>query len=52
MKNKRAIYIIGIVLAMLLVCGTQVNAQKVELSPFIGYETGAQHSFLIGRPSY
>jgi hypothetical protein len=47
MKNKRAIYVIGILLSVLLVCGTQLNAQKIELSPFIGYETGAQiHSTL------
>jgi hypothetical protein len=47
MKNKKAIYITGMVLAVLLVCGTQLKAQKVELSPFIGYETGAQiHSSL------
>jgi len=41
MKNKRAILLIGIVFTILLVTGTQVKAQKVELSPFIGYETGA-----------
>ena len=41
MKNKRANLLIGIVCSILLVTGTQVRAQKVELSPLIGYETGA-----------
>jgi hypothetical protein len=48
MKNKRAIYIIGMVLAVLLVCGTQLKAQTIELSPFIGYETGAQIHSSVG----
>ena len=41
MKNKRANLIIGIAVAILVVSVTQINAQKVELSPFVGYETGA-----------
>lgn len=41
MKNKNANVLTGIVFAILLVSGTEVKAQKVELSPFIGYETGA-----------
>lgn len=48
MKNKRAIYIISIVLAFLLVCGTGLRAQRVELSPFIGYETAATIHSSIG----
>jgi hypothetical protein len=41
MKNKRAKLLISIILTILLVSGLQVKAQKVELSPLIGYETGA-----------
>jgi hypothetical protein len=41
MKNKKAFLLISIVFTILLVSGPQVKAQKVELSPFIGYETGA-----------
>ena len=48
MKNKRAILLIGIVFTILLVTGTQVKAQKVELSPFIGYETGANIPIYYG----
>jgi hypothetical protein len=41
MGNKRANLLIGIVFAILLVSGMQARAQTVELSPLIGYETGA-----------
>jgi hypothetical protein len=41
MKNKRANLLISIVSVILLVSGSQLRAQKVELSPLIGYETGA-----------
>jgi hypothetical protein len=47
MKNKRANLLICNICTILLVTVTQARAQKIELSPFIGYETGAQiHSSL------
>lgn len=50
MKNKRAILLIRIVFALIFVTGTLVQAQKVELSPFIGYETGANiHAYYGGN---
>lgn len=48
MKNKRKILLISIVIAFLMVSWSQVNAQKIELSPFIGYETGAKISSNLG----
>lgn len=41
MKNKRAILLISIVIEFLMVPCSQITAQKIELSPFVGYETGA-----------
>jgi hypothetical protein len=41
MKNRRTALIIGFVFTILFAGVTGVIAQKVELSPFIGYETGA-----------
>lgn len=41
MTTKKAFLFTGLVLAFLMFAGIQVNGQKVELSPFIGYETGA-----------
>jgi hypothetical protein len=48
MKNKRTNLLIGIVFTILLVSGTQIRAQKVELSPFVGYETGANIDYSGG----
>jgi hypothetical protein len=41
MKNRRTTIIIGFAITILLVSTPLLRAQKVELSPFIGYETGA-----------
>lgn len=41
MKNSRTTIIIGFAITILLVSTPQLRAQKVELSPFVGYETGA-----------
>jgi hypothetical protein len=47
MKNKKTIYFLSVLFTLMLIPFIQVKAQKVELSPFIGYETGAQiHSSL------
>ena len=40
MKTKNACLFISFVITFFLLA-TQLNAQKIELSPFIGYETGA-----------
>jgi hypothetical protein len=42
MTTKRRLFFQGIFAALLVMCFTDVQAQKVELAPFIGYETGAQ----------
>jgi hypothetical protein len=42
MENNRKNPLFSVVLTVLLVSGTLVKAQKVELSPFIGYNTGAK----------
>jgi hypothetical protein len=49
MKNKRANLLIANFLMILLVCGIQLNAQKIELSPFAGYETGANINYTNGQ---
>jgi hypothetical protein len=49
MKNKRVNFLIGIVMIMLLVSGLKVKAQTVELSPLIGYETGANIHTSLGE---
>jgi len=50
MTTKKAFLLTSLVLTFLLVAGIQVNAQKVELSPFIGYETGANiHAYYGGN---
>jgi hypothetical protein len=41
MKNKKAILRKSIGFTILMISGIVVNAQHVELSPFVGYETGA-----------
>lgn len=41
MKTKNSRLLTGIAITILLVLSCQVSAQKIELSPFIGYETGA-----------
>jgi hypothetical protein len=42
MINKRANLLISIGIAILLASLSQVTAQKIEFSPFAGYETGAK----------
>jgi hypothetical protein len=42
MTKKRTFQYSGLILAILLIAGIQLNAQKIELTPFIGYETGAK----------
>lgn len=49
MKSKKTNFYRAIVLFLLVIPGVQVIAQKVELSPFIGYETGANiHAYYGG----
>ena len=42
MTTKKTLLFTGILTALLLSSVTKADAQKVELSPFIGYETGAK----------
>jgi len=42
MTSKRTLLFSGVITALLMTSVTKIDAQKVELSPFIGYETGAQ----------
>jgi hypothetical protein len=42
MRISRQNFLKGIVLTCLFAIAIQVNAQKLELTPFVGYETGAQ----------
>jgi hypothetical protein len=42
MTTKKTFYLTGLIMAFLFTAGITANSQKVELSPFIGYETGAQ----------
>jgi hypothetical protein len=49
MKNKTANYLAGIICTILMVSMTQISAQTVELTPLIGYETGANiHAYYSG----
>jgi len=48
MRNKNAHLLITLALTVLFVSGMQVNAQRLELSPFIGYETGANINYSGG----
>jgi hypothetical protein len=41
MITKKRLLIVTIVLAFMIVTVDTANSQKIELSPFIGYETGA-----------
>lgn len=42
MTLKRLFQYTSLALAIVLIAGIQVNAQKLELTPIIGYETGAK----------
>ena len=42
MKTKKTLLRTILIMAFLLGVVTQVNAQKIEIAPLIGYETGAQ----------
>jgi hypothetical protein len=42
MKTKNARLLTSLVITLLFLFTAQVNAQKIELTPFIGYETGAK----------
>ena len=42
MKTNKASILSGVVITVVLFFAIQVNAQKLELTPFIGYETGAK----------
>ncbi len=44
MKNEKVYLPIIIAFSMFMISGVVVNAQKIELSPFIGYETRANVS--------
>jgi hypothetical protein len=48
MKTKKACVFSGMVITILLLFAIQANAQKIELSPFIGYETGARANTNLG----
>jgi hypothetical protein len=48
MKNIRANLLFVILFTILILSGMKVGAQKVELSPFAGYETGAKISYNAG----
>ena len=41
MATKSRLLFVTIAMAFMLVAVNKVNAQKIELSPFLGYETGA-----------
>jgi hypothetical protein len=49
MKNKKTILRTGVAFAILMISGIMLNAQHVELSPFVGYETGANISSSYGN---
>ena len=42
MTQKRTFLYSSLILAILLLAGIQLSAQKIELTPFVGYETGAK----------
>jgi hypothetical protein len=42
MTKKRTSLFMGFVLAILMIPGTLTYAQSIEITPFIGYETGAK----------
>lgn len=42
MTQKRTFLYSSLALAIVMIAATQVNAQKIELTPFVGYETGAK----------
>jgi hypothetical protein len=49
MKETKLISCRGMAFALLMLSGIVVNAQHVELSPFVGYETGANISSSYGN---
>jgi hypothetical protein len=49
MKNTKVTLRIGVAFAILIISGMPVNAQHIELSPFVGYETGANISTTYGN---
>jgi hypothetical protein len=49
MKKTKINSRIGITLAILMISQVVLNAQRVELSPFVGYETGANISTSFGN---
>jgi hypothetical protein len=48
MKNKKTISLLGAVIAFIFIPFIQISAQHIELSPFVGYETGANISSSYG----
>jgi hypothetical protein len=49
MKTKNTYLFISFIFMLLFLFAAQVNAQKIEVSPFIGYETGAYADVTLGR---
>jgi hypothetical protein len=49
MKTYKTLLMTFFLIIMLIASISQVNAQRIELSPFIGYETGAYVSTNLGR---
>jgi hypothetical protein len=49
MKKEKSRLLTISIIALLLVGGIQLKAQKVELSPLVGYETGAYINYNAGR---
>ena len=48
MTLKKASFSLGLVLAIVMIADIPVNSQSIELTPFIGYETGAKISTNLG----
>jgi hypothetical protein len=49
MKKYKTLLIVTLLMTMLIASVVQVKAQKIELSPLIGYETGAYVNTQLGR---
>ena len=49
MKKNKVYSRIGLALGLLLMSGIAANAQHIELSPFVGYETGANITTSYGN---
>ncbi len=49
MRTQKTLLLTLLVLALLIVCAGQAKAQRIELSPLIGYETGAYTNVTGGQ---